>query len=651
MSEVVEETRSAAEPEAAATSSPGPVAAGGGVPAPGAVRLTFPVVGMSCAACATRIQRKLGKSEGVEDAVVNYGTEQATVVFDPARTDAAQLVEAIRAAGYDARLEELSLRIEGLEYAATAEPIERELRRVAGVVRVQASLATDEARVWYLPDATEPGALEAAVRRAGYWLAEPVAAGDPVERERLAREREYGRLRRKLVVAALVAAFAMLASMPLMMHPHATGGAELFDRVMMPLSRALSSALPWLYRADPSLLRWLLLLLTTPVVGWAGRQFYRGAWSGFLHRTADMNTLIAVGTGAAYLYSLVATVAPGLFTRAGLPPDVYYEAVSMIIALILLGKLMEARAKGRTSDAIRRLARLQPKTARVLRDGVEAELPADELRAGDVVLVRPGDRIPVDGRVLEGRSAVDESLLTGESLPVEKSPGDEVVGGTLNGAGAMRFQATKVGRDTALAQIVRLVQEAQASRAPIQRLADRIAGVFTPVVISIAILAFVLWFDLGPHPAFVFALVSFVTVLIIACPCAMGLATPTAVMVGTGAGAERGILIRGGAALETAHQVRTVLLDKTGTITQGKPEVVEIVLAGDRTAERDSGTVGATSRIPAGAGAVSRSPAVPLSRSGSRSAAQSACPGSPSARASTCVSPASAAAASRETSW
>jgi Cu+-exporting ATPase len=583
MKELVERARPAVESDAAATVSPGREAVGAPAPgaSPGAVRLTFPVVGMSCAACATRIQRKLGKSEGVEDALVNYGTERATVVFDPARTDAAQLVEAIRDAGYDARLEELSLRIEGMEYAATAEPIERELRRVAGVVRVQASLATDEAHLWYLPEATEPGALEAAVRRAGYRLAEPVAAGDPVERERLAREREYGRLRRKLVLAALVAGFAMLASMPLMMHPHATGGAELFDRLMMPLSRALASALPWLYRADPSLLRWLLLVLTTPVVAWAGRQFYRGAWSGFLHRTADMNTLIAVGTGAAFLYSLVATVAPGLFTRAGLPADVYYEAVSMIIALILLGKLLEARAKGRTSDAIRRLARLQPKTARVLRDGVEAELPAEEVRAGDVVLVRPGDRIPVDGRVLEGRSAVDESLLTGESLPVEKAPGDEVVGGTLNGAGALRFQATKVGRDTALAQIVRLVQEAQASRAPIQRLADRIAGVFTPVVISIAILAFVLWFDLGPHPAFVFALVSFVTVLIIACPCAMGLATPTAVMVGTGAGAERGILIRGGAALETAHQVRTVLLDKTGTITQGKPQVVEIVLAGE----------------------------------------------------------------------
>ena len=347
------------------------------------------------------------------DAVVRADApERATVTYDPSRTDAARLVEAVRAAGYDARVEETVLHVEGMEYAASAEPIERELRRVAGVVRVEANLATDEARVWFLPEAVEQSALGEAVERAGYRLAEPIAVADPVERERLAREREYRRLRGKLVLAAAVAVVAMLASMPLMMGPHATGGAELFDRLMMPLSDLLARALPWLYGLDHRALKWVLLLLTTPVVGWAGRQFYRGAWSGFLHRTADMNTLIAVGTGAAYLYSLVATVAPGLFARAGLPADVYFEAVSMIIALILLGKLMEARAKGRTSEAIRRLGQLQPRTARVVRDGLEQELALADLVPGDVVLVRPGDRIAVDGRVLDGASSVDESLLT-----------------------------------------------------------------------------------------------------------------------------------------------------------------------------------------------------------------------------------------------
>ncbi|HEX9105950.1 MAG TPA: heavy metal translocating P-type ATPase, partial [Longimicrobiales bacterium] len=571
------------------------------------ISLTFPVLGMSCAACASRIERTLGKAEGVDAASVNYGTERATVVFDPERTDAARLVESIREIGYDARVEEAALRIEGLEYAVSGEPLERELRRVPGVLGAQVNLATDEARIRYLPEATEENALGQAVARAGYRLAEPLAAGDPVEREQAAREQEYARLRARLVVAAVVTVVSMIVSMPLMMHPQATGGAELFDRIMMPLSGALAALLPWLYRADASLLRWALLLLTTPVVAWSGRQFYRGAWSGFLHRSADMNTLIAVGTGTAYLYSLGVTLAPGLLTRAGLPADVYFDAVSMIIALILTGKLMEARAKGRTSEAIRRLAGLQPKLARVLRQGAELEIPVAELVPGDVVLVRPGDRIPVDGRVLDGHSGVDESLITGESLPVDKAAGDEVMGGTLNGSGSFRFQATKVGRDTALAQIVRLVQDAQASRAPIQRLADVVAGIFTPVVISIALAAFVAWFDFGPQPAFVFAMVSFVTVLIIACPCAMGLATPTAVMVGTGAGAERGVLIKGGAALETARAVRTIVLDKTGTITAGKPEVVEVVLAGRDggalSIEGESGRGGERERTAGGLGA------------------------------------------------
>ncbi|MEJ2679000.1 MAG: copper-translocating P-type ATPase, partial [Gemmatimonadota bacterium] len=423
-----------------------------------------------------------------------------------------------------------------------------------------------------------PGAVE----RAGYRLGAPVEAGDPAERERLARERHYLGLRRKFWFSALVGVLAMVASMPLMAAESGPAAhADLFHRLLMPVNGALSRVLPWLYGMDAGVLRWLLLVVTTPVVFWAGRQFYRGAWSGFLHRSADMNTLIAVGTGSAYLFSVLATVAPGLFQAAGLPANVYYDAVIMIIALILLGKMLEARAKGRTSEAIRKLIGLQPRTARVSRDGEELDVPVEDVVVGDVVLVRPGERIPVDGQVLGGRSAVDESLLTGEPIPVEKSEGDDVVGGTINGSGSFRFEARKVGRDTALAQIVRLVQEAQGSKAPIQRLADRIAGVFVPVVISLGILAAIIWFDFGPEPGSLFALISFVTVLIIACPCAMGLATPTAVMAGTGAGAERGLLFKGGESLETAHRLETVVLDKTGTITEGRPRVVDVALSGE----------------------------------------------------------------------
>src|SRR3989441_12335469 len=305
-------------------------------------------------------------------------------------------------------------------------------------------------------------------------------------------------------------------------------------------------------------------------------------WSGFKHRTADMNTLIGVGTGAAYLYSLVATFAPDVFAAAGLPADVYYEAVCAIIALILLGRLLEARARGRTSAAIRHLAGLRAKAAHVVREGREEEIPVEEVVPGDLVIVKPGEKMPVDGVVTEGASAVDESMLTGEPLPVAKKIGDEVIGATVNRSGSITFRATRVGKEPALGQIVQLVEDAQATKAPIQRLADRVAGVFVPIVIALAIAAFVGWFDLGPTPqarALVFAIVAFVTVLIIACPCALGLATPTAILVGTGKAAEYGILIRSGDALERLANVRTVLLDKTGTITEGNPTVTPIVTA------------------------------------------------------------------------
>ncbi|HEX6307378.1 MAG TPA: copper-translocating P-type ATPase [Longimicrobiales bacterium] len=539
-------------------------------------RLTIPVTGMTCAACASRVQRRLERGPGVQAAAVNFGTERATVVYDAGVTDAARLVELVRAAGYDARTETVVLPVSGLEWAVSGDRLERELREVPGVISAAANLASSEARVEVLAEVAEGEALEAAVRRAGYTLSEAVAIADPVERERAAREREYRTLLHKFGLAAAVGVVAMVLSMPLMMEPSAMQRADLLDRVMMPLAHWTLDVFPFLGSISATALRWLLLLITTPVLFWSGRHFFRGAYSGLLHGTADMNTLIALGTGSAYAFSVAATVSPGVFTRAGLVPDVYYEAVAMIIALILLGKVLEARAKGRTSDAIRRLIGLQPKTARVLRDGVEVDVAVSDLAVGDVVVVRPGERVPVDGTVVSGRSAVDQSLLTGEPIPVEKGPGDEVVGGTINGSGSFRFEATKVGKDTALAQIVRLVQEAQGAKAPIQRLADRIAGIFVPIVVAIALVALIVWAVFGPEPRFMFALVSFVTVLIIACPCALGLATPTAVMVGTGAAAERGVLFRGGDALEIARDIRVVVLDKTGTVTEGRPALVGI---------------------------------------------------------------------------
>ncbi|HUH13705.1 MAG TPA: heavy metal translocating P-type ATPase [Longimicrobiales bacterium] len=543
--------------------------------------LRIPVTGMTCAACASRIQRKLERAEGVREASVNFGSEKAQVVFDPAATSPSTLVQVVRDTGYGALVRDLVLSIQGLEMAVSGERLERELMRVPGVLSAEVNLAGEQARVELLEGAVESAELGAAVERAGYRLGEPVEAGDTAGRAQERRERDYRAVRRRFVFAAVVGALSMLLSMPLMEMTTAAGSANLFHRILMPLEDALRAAVPWLYTLDHGLLRWTLLALTLPVMAWSGRQFYRGAWSGFLHRSADMNTLIAVGTGAAFLFSVVATVAPGMFTSGGLNPDVYYESISIIVALVLLGKMLEARAKGRTSEAIRRLGSLQPTTARVLGDGGEQDVPVERVQVGDRVLVRPGERIPIDGSIAEGRTAVDEQLLTGEAIPVEKGPGDEVVGGTLNGQGAIRVEVTRVGRDTALAQVVRLVEEAQGSRAPIQRLADRFAGIFVPVVISLAIAAFVLWFDFGPEPRLLFAVVSFVTVLIIACPCAMGLATPTAVMVGTGAGAERGILIRGGESLELAHRLQTIVLDKTGTITEGKPTVMDLLLLGD----------------------------------------------------------------------
>ncbi len=544
-------------------------------PVPGRRRVTFPVVGMSCAACASRIQHQLGATPGVMDAAVNFATTNATVEYDGASP--AALMAAVRGAGYDVGTDTLTIAVADLRFAPEPARLEHALAAVPGVVAATASPAAESVRLTFVPGFFDRDAVEGAVAGAGFALAAPVTAADPVERERRVREQEVRTLSARLAVAGVVAVAAMIASMPLM-EAEAMGGADLLRRALMPLDAALRGALPWLYALSPDQLKVGLFVATLPVL-WAGRGFYVGAWRGFRHRSADMNTLIGVGTAAAMLYSTAATFMPGLFTGAGLPADVYYEAVSSIIALILLGRLLEARARGRTSAAMRRLLGLAPRTARVLRGGEEHELPVADVAVGDLVLVRPGEKIPVDGTVRGGHTAIDESMLTGEPVPVAKAVGDAVVGATLNTTGSITVEATRVGRDTALAQIVRLVEEAQGSRAPVQRLADRIAGVFVPVVIALAIAAFVVWFDFGPDPAPVFATVVFVSVLIIACPCAMGLATPTAIMVGTGRGAEHGVLAKGGSALEAAARVDVVVLDKTGTITEGRPAVTDLVAA------------------------------------------------------------------------
>ena len=472
-------------------------------------------------------------------------------------------------------VESCTIPISGMTCAACSGRVQRALETAPGVSSANVNLMTGQATVAFDPGTTSPATLVETVRDTGYGAELPRPGESPaaaIEAQDAGRATEIDELRRKFAVSAVAAVLTMLLSMPLMLHE---GGAtaDPLMHLLMPVGRWLVRVVPGVFGLPPGVLRFILLGITAPVVLWAGRHFYTRAWRAFRHHSADMNTLIAVGTGAAFLFSLAMTVAAGWFAARGVPPQVYYEAVVWIITLILLGNLLEARAKSRTSGAIRRLIGLQPRTARVVRGAGEVEIPIEEVQVNDSILVRPGERVPVDGEVLEGSSAVDESMLTGEPVPVVKQPGDRVVGATLNTTGAFRFRAGRIGRDTVLAQIIRLVQEAQGTRAPIQKLADRISGIFVPVVISLAVATFVIWFDFGPQPQVLRALVAGVTVLIIACPCAMGLAVPTAVMVSTGRGAEKGVLIKGGEILERATDVDTVVLDKTGTVTEGRPVV------------------------------------------------------------------------------
>jgi Cu+-exporting ATPase len=578
-------------------------------------RILLPIEGMSCASCAATVQEALRTARGVAGATVNYATAKAAVDYDDAQIGVAQLVKSVRDVGYQCGQASVTFGVTDLHYAPSVVGLERQLAAVNGVIRAAANQATETVTVAYVPGVVTAQLLEDAVRAAGFRVAEPIAAEDPVERESVARRREVRALTKRFALAAVVAVVAMLGSMLLMAERSGDASAsfqhvDLLGRLLMPLAMRLRDAATRAQlEIDGTRLKLILGALTLPVLVWSGRQFFRGAWSGFLHRTADMNTLIAVGTGAAFLYSAVATFGPGLFERAGLPADVYYEAVSAIIALVLLGRLLEARAKGRTSAAIRRLAALTPAVAHVLRGSMSQDVSVSAVEVRDLVIVKPGERVPADGSVTEGSSAVDESMLTGEPMPVVKRPGDEVIGGTLNTTGSFTFRAGRVGKDTALGQIIRMVEDAQASKAPIQGLADRVAGVFVPVVIAVAIAAFVVWFDVGPAPAFLHATIALVTVLIIACPCALGLATPTAILVGTGRAAEQGILIRGGEALERLSKVTTVLLDKTGTITEGRPAITHIV-----TARKPDGTPVAAAEVLRWAASVEQRSEHPLAQ-------------------------------------
>jgi Cu+-exporting ATPase len=515
-------------------------------------QLTLPITGMTCANCVATVERNLKKLDGVNTAVVNLSSERATVDFDASKLDLGDVIARVKRAGYGVATGEAELVIKRLSDDNDARRLEKALLKLEGVLDAQVTYANEKARLRYVPTVVSQAEIRAAVAKAGFEALE--LGGDAEDVEAKAREAEIKHQSRLLLIGALFTIPLFVYSMAIDFGLIASAGHG---------------------SSDPS--RYIMWLLATPVQFYVGWQYYVGAFKALRNQSANMDVLIAMGSSAAYFYSI--PVVLGL-----LHGHVYFETAAVIITLIKLGKFLEARAKGRTSEAIKKLIGLRARTARVIRDGVEAEVSIDSVLVGDVVLVRPGEKIPVDGVVTEGRSAVDESMLTGESMPVEKKPGDPVIGATLNKLGLLKFEATKVGRETALAQIIKLVEDAQGSKAPIQKLADQVSAVFVPIVIGIALLTFAGWYFFGPAlpvdadtDNFTRALINMVAVLVIACPCAMGLATPTAVMVGTGKGAELGVLFKNSEALERAGKVNVVVLDKTGTITKGQPAVTDIV--------------------------------------------------------------------------
>ncbi len=515
-------------------------------------KLDLRISGMSCASCVAKIEKGLSRVPGVVEAKVNFATEKATIEYDPSEANPSDLVGTVEELGYAAQSHKVILSVLGMSCASCVNRVQTALNQVPGVIEATVNFATEQATVEYIQGLVKIKDLTRATEAIGYTLVE-AEEGQFIDQEKEARDAEFNLLKHKFLTGLLLVA-------PLFILVH-------WDKLGLAGIVSLTQQTNYI----------LQLLLQTPVQFWVGWQFYRGALAAARHRTSDMNTLIVVGTSAAYLYSVLATFFPGLFTSEGLAPKVYFDTAGAIIVLILLGRLLEARAKGQTSEAIKKLIGLQAKTATVLVNGEEHEIPVEQVLIGDTVIVKPGEKIPVDGVVLEGHSSVDESMVTGESIPIEKITGDEVVGATINKTGTFKFKATKVGKDTMLAQIIKMVEEAQGSKPPIARLVDVIASYFVPAVIGIAAITFFIWYFFGPSPALTYAVLNFVAVMIIACPCALGLATPTSIMVGTGKGAEHGVLIRGGEALETAHKLNAIVLDKTGTITKGEPAVTDVL--------------------------------------------------------------------------
>jgi len=525
-------------------------------------RETFNITGMTCASCARAVERSVSRLEGVQSASVNLATEKLSVEFDEGRTDADQIKEAVKKAGYGVQQEEsmavreITIPISGMTCAACARAVERAITKLPGINEVNVNLATEKARIIYEPSKVRISIIKDAISKAGYKALE-VEEDERIDSQTEYRQKEINSLRIRFITSIVFAVPLFYIAMGHML------GLPL-PEIIMPGSNPFNFAL-------------VQLLLTIPIIA-VGYRFYTIGFGRLLKRAPNMDSLIAIGTSAAFLYGIYAIyqIARGNTEYA---MNLYFESAGVIIALILMGKYLESISKGKTSETIKKLMGLSPKTAVVIHDGEEMAIPIEEVEVGDILLVRPGDKIPVDGEVVEGRTSVDESMLTGESIPVEKNPGSAVVGGTINKNGTIKFRATRVGKDTTLAQIIKLVEDAQGSKAPIAKMADIISGYFVPIVIAIAVIAAVAWVLSGESA--IFSLTIFISVLVIACPCALGLATPTAIVVGTGKGAEHGVLIKGGEALETAHKIDTIIFDKTGTITEGEPRVTDIIVNDD----------------------------------------------------------------------